>query len=118
MIKNIGIVLNPTAGRGKAGRIFPQVLSMLHEVGIKTLVEITELPGHGVELAARLARKGVDAVVSAGGDGTLNEVLNGLANLNFPVPMGALGIGTGNDFSKKRRNCKRLTKASGSDKAG
>jgi len=38
------IVLNPTAARGKAGRIFPQLLSILHEVGIKTLVEITERP--------------------------------------------------------------------------
>jgi len=77
MIKNIGIVLNPTAGRGKAGRIFPQVLSMLHEAGIKTLVEITEFPGQATELAVRLAKNGVDAVVSAGGDGTVNEVLNG-----------------------------------------
>jgi len=110
MIKNIGIVLNPTAARGKAGRIFPQLLSILHEVGIKTLVEITERPGHGDMLAARLARKGVDAVISAGGDGTLNEVLNGLANLNFPVPMGALGIGTGNDFLKSAGTAKDLLK--------
>jgi len=110
MIKNIGIVLNPTAGRGKAGRIFPQVLSILHEAGIKTLVEITEFPGHATELAVRLAKKGVDAVVSAGGDGTVNEVLNGLVELDFSVPMGALGIGTGNDFLKSAGTAKDLAK--------
>ncbi|WP_018963860.1 diacylglycerol/lipid kinase family protein [Coprothermobacter platensis] len=100
MTKTIGIVLNPTAGSGNAGRIFPDILTQLSDAGLKTLVEITQYAGHGLELAQKLVKRGVDAIVSAGGDGTINEVLNGLAELDFAVPMGALGIGTGNDFLK------------------
>jgi YegS/Rv2252/BmrU family lipid kinase len=109
-MKTIGIVLNPTAGKGNAGRIFPNLLSSIHETGLKTLVEITQYAGQGIDLAQKLVKRNVDAVISAGGDGTINEVLNGLAEVDFPVPMGALGIGTGNDFLKSAETAKNLSK--------
>jgi diacylglycerol kinase (ATP) len=62
----------------------------------------TEGPGDGRELARRAVAEGASTVVAAGGDGTLNEVLNGLAPTDgegFPaVRLGVLPLGTGNDF--------------------
>ncbi|NPV88109.1 diacylglycerol kinase family lipid kinase [Coprothermobacteraceae bacterium] len=106
----IGIVLNPTAGKGRAGRIFPEILTMMHEEGIKPLVEITERPKHAYELTRKLLDKGVEVVISAGGDGTINEVVNVLAERDFPVPMGALAIGTGNDLLRTAGTAKDFRK--------
>lgn len=55
----------------------------------------TEAPGHAIELAARAARDGVDAVVSLGGDGTVNEIANGIANTDvvlLALPGGATNV--------------------------
>jgi len=63
----------------------------------------TEHPGHAIDLAKEAALGGVDIVVAVGGDGTSNEVLNGLMqawNLGYQNPsMGIIGIGRGNDFA-------------------
>lgn len=60
----------------------------------------TEHRGHASELAAEAVRQGVKTVVAAGGDGTLNEVLNGLDGHLDEVRLGLLPLGTGNDFAR------------------
>jgi YegS/Rv2252/BmrU family lipid kinase len=66
------------------------------------LVETTA-PGQGIELAQQALRQGYTTVVAAGGDGTVNEVINGLIKATPPdQPAGTLGlisIGSGNDFA-------------------
>src|SRR6478672_11886548 len=55
--------------------------------------------GEATSLAADAARRGVDVVAAAGGDGTINEVVNGLDG--FDVPLGIIPLGTANDFAKQ-----------------
>jgi YegS/Rv2252/BmrU family lipid kinase len=59
--------------------------------------EPTQAPGHARELARRACEEGYDTVVAAGGDGTVNEVVNGVAG--FPVKLGILPVGTVNVFA-------------------
>ena len=100
----MAIIYNPTAGQGRAGVRLPQVEALLREAGIDYDLMLTEYRGHGLVLATSAATTGkYRAVVAAGGDGTANEVMNGLmavANARRPVPaMGVLCVGRGNDFA-------------------
>ncbi|MGE5223154.1 MAG: diacylglycerol/lipid kinase family protein [Omnitrophica WOR_2 bacterium] len=103
MDQPIHILYNPAADKGRARKILPQVKELLQKYGIGYDLTLTERPGHAVELSRELAEAGCPLVVAAGGDGTVNEVINGLmrANLNGnrPPALGVLPIGRGNDFA-------------------
>jgi diacylglycerol kinase family enzyme len=70
-------IVNPRAGSGTAGRRWPGVARMLAERLGPVKSCFTEGPGHATALARGLADGGCDLLIAAGGDGTLNEVLNG-----------------------------------------
>lgn len=97
------IIANPTAGRGAAEHAIPQVDQVLSGYGLDFDIVRTERPWHAAELAEEAAVMGYDVVVALGGDGTSNEVLNGLMQARRgggnACPMGVLCIGTGNDFA-------------------
>ena len=63
----------------------------------------TEHPGHGIELTRQAIKEGYGVIVAAGGDGTVNEVVNGLMQASWKaylyLPMGVLCVGRGNDFA-------------------
>ena len=67
--------------------------------GHRVTPRVTWEPGDAAAFARRAARKGVDAVIAAGGDDTVNEVLNGIAG--FDVPLGIIPVGTANDFARQ-----------------
>lgn len=97
------IIVNPTSGRGTGGRSIPQIEALLNQHMLEFEIVLTERPWHAAELAREAAEGGFDVVVAAGGDGTANEVINGLmmakeAGASSPV-MGALSVGRGNDFA-------------------
>ncbi len=90
------VVLNPAAGRGQAGERERDVREALRHAGMKPTVRRTLKPGHGIALARAAARGGAPFVVAAGGDGTINEVAQGLVGTD--VPLGMLPLGSGNDY--------------------
>ena len=96
-------MVNPRAGRGRVGRELPRLLEALAAAGAQTEVLTTEHPGHAVELARRATIGGADTVVAVGGDGTVNEVVNGLIADDRPAGSAALGVvaaGSGADFAR------------------
>ncbi len=90
------VILNPAADRGKAGRREEEIQHALKRAGLAFELKRTEAPGHATELAREAAGAGVSLVVAAGGDGTVNEVAQGLVGTE--VPLGILPIGSGNDY--------------------
>ena len=97
------IIANPVAGRGAGDRCIPQIERVLSEYGLDFDIVRTERPWHAAELAREAAAAGYDVVVAAGGDGTANEVLNGLMQAKQSgkslCAMGVLCVGRGNDFA-------------------
>lgn len=93
----VKIILNPKAGRGKAAKLKPKILAELAKYGYLSHLEETQWHGHAIEIAKKAVESGYDLVITAGGDGTVNQVVNGLAGSK--VPLGVLSAGTGNDFA-------------------
>jgi YegS/Rv2252/BmrU family lipid kinase len=99
----VKIILNPYAGRWKAQRALPDVERACAEVGLDYDLVTTEGPGHGIELAREAAAAGYDAIVAAGGDGSISEVVNGMLAASegaaVPVPLGILPLGSADDLA-------------------
>lgn len=74
------------------------LVAWVREKGHIILPYVTWEKGDGSRLAAEAVERGVDAVIAAGGDGTVNEVLNGMSG---DTPLGIIPVGTANDFAKQ-----------------
>lgn len=92
------MIVNMRAGNGRCTRLWPQIEACLKEAGAQYGVYSTEYAGHARELAQQAALAGYDVVVSVGGDGTLNEVVNGIHGTG--AILGIIPAGSGNDFSR------------------
>ncbi len=97
------LIYNPIAGKGRSLKEQPYVLNTLDALGAEYQLVETTAPGHATELARNAGLMGFPIVVSVGGDGTVNEVINGLMAAHLagdPVAvLGLLPLGRGNDFS-------------------
>ncbi len=93
--KRILIIDNPTSGR-RSATVLGQVVEELVGLGVRVDIRVTEGPGHATELAAAVPQDSQDCIVAAGGDGTVNEVINGLARLSEALPLGIIPLGTAN----------------------
>ena len=94
--RSIYLIYNPTSGRlqGQLNHLLPEVLGILEGSGVVVTRAPTTRPGDAVELAREAVRSAADLVVVAGGDGTVNEAVNGLVNSR--VPLAVLPFGTAN----------------------
>lgn len=98
------VILNPYAGRWKALKRLAEVETVLQEAHIEYELTITESPGHGTSLAFQSVLKGFNPIISAGGDGSVSEVVNGMMMAikdNSEIQMPSLGImplGSANDL--------------------
>jgi diacylglycerol kinase (ATP) len=97
------VILNPAAGRGNGARALPAIHAALLQCQIAYDLIQTSGPGDATRLAQQSIADGVEIIVVAGGDGTLNEVVNGLmackqTGAKLPA-LGVLCVGRGNDFA-------------------
>ncbi len=93
------LIVNPTSGPWDVRRELPAVLAHLDDHDWQATLHYTEQPGEATDLARSARDQGLDAVFVVGGDGTINEVINGLAE--SPVALGVLPGGTGNVWAKE-----------------
>lgn len=93
------VIVNPVAGRGRLRREWPCTAHRLREAGVDFEVAQTRAPGDAIALAERAAYD-YDAVIAAGGDGTVHEVANGLLRAGGRAAFGVLPLGSGDDFAK------------------
>lgn len=95
------VILNPYSKRWDALKRQPEAEAALQAAGVEYDLVQTEYPGHGITLAAEAVSQGYEPIIAAGGDSTINEVVNGMlqARGDQPLPkFGALALGTANDF--------------------
>ena len=100
------VILNPYAGRWLAKRRQGDAEAALRAAGVDFILEVTEKPGHGLEIAKRAVQQGYAPIIAAGGDGTISEIVNGMlqaAGNNLPPPLGIIPLGTANDLVKNLR---------------
>lgn len=96
--KNLLFILNPNAGKGEIRSKMIRILQLFSAAGYDSLVSPTLHAGEIPEIIQRRTN-GVDLVVCCGGDGTLNETVTGLMQLDPRPPLGYLPAGTVNDFA-------------------
>lgn len=96
--KNLLFILNPNAGKGEIRSKMIRILQLFSAAGYDSLVSPTLHAGEIPEIIQRRAN-GVDLIVCCGGDGTLNETVTGLMQLDPRPPLGYLPAGTVNDFA-------------------
>jgi diacylglycerol kinase (ATP) len=94
------VILNPMAGRGVAGQRREELELAMRAAGLDYELVPTRSRGGGTELAAQAVARGCDAVVAVGGDGTINEVVNGIHAGGGGAALGIIPLGTGSDFVK------------------
>lgn len=93
------IIVNPVSGRGAGASAIPLIEQTLTRYGLHFDLVRTERPWHAAELAREATSAGYGVVVAVGGDGTANEVLNGIMLAGrHEATMGVLSVGRGNDF--------------------
>ena len=91
------LIVNPEAGSRSTMKALPDIERLLQARNTEFEFHFTKERGHATELVKQVG-SGFDVIVSVGGDGTINEIINGMPDLN--KPMGILPIGTGNDFAR------------------
>jgi diacylglycerol kinase (ATP) len=96
------IIVNPYAGRWKAKAAIPDIERACQKIGLDYELAVTKGPNHGIELAREAALAGFSPIVSAGGDGSISEVVNGLmqaAGDGVTGPFGVIPLGSADDFA-------------------
>ena len=93
----VKVIVNPMAGRGRAVRAIPTICRTLEKGGADYDVYVTKGPGDAIAAARRGVEEGYDVIAAAGGDGTTNEVANGLAGCE--AALAVIPCGSGNDMA-------------------
>lgn len=108
------VIVNPVAGVKTTYRKWPVINELLQSGGMSFEYQYTEGPGHAIELAREATASGYQFVVAVGGDGTVNEVANGIlqARDSSEATIGIISTGTGGDFIRTAGIIRDYIKAS------
>ncbi len=101
-MKKIGVIANPNAGRKQAKSNVEELQYLLNPLGFELEVHYTEGKDHAIHLAAEMSFQ-FEAIIVMGGDGTVNEVVNGLMKGNNDIPLAIFPMGTINDFATSQQ---------------
>lgn len=96
------IILNPFAGKGKAFRCVRTIEHYFIKFNMPYEMVLTDCSRQAIDFAHEAVIQGVENIIAAGGDGTINEVINGIMKSGYPenVNVGIIPVGGGNDFAK------------------
>ena len=104
MNETLTLVVNPHAGQGRAKKTLPRLCAEFRAHGIELQILETQAPGHASKLTSTALQEGIKGIGVFGGDGTLNEVLNGFfdkGRCRFPQAwLAPFPCGTGGDFRR------------------
>ena len=95
MIKHV-FIINPAAGKAKGMNLIPVIRDIFKDSPDEYVIEVTNAPGHAEIIAASYSRQSRCRIYSVGGDGTLNEVMNGIVGTDSELAI--IPCGSGNDF--------------------
>src|SRR5215813_5295781 len=95
---DVVFLVNPASDNGRTGRRWPELAHRAARLGLEGETLFSEHAGHLIALAAEAVDRGASLVVAVGGDGTLNEVVNGIAGRD--VDLATIPLGTGMDFGR------------------
>lgn len=98
-MKELLVIVNPAAGRGRAGRSWPSVRKKLEEAKVEFEEAFTSRSGDGIPIAEQAAGD-YRCIAAAGGDGTVHEVVNGLMRAGGEAAFAVIPLGSGDDFAK------------------
>ena len=93
------LIINKYAGHMAGAKAVDIVIPYLIRKGYSVEYSFTDHPGHATELSSKASKDGFDLVVAVGGDGTVNEVAQGLLGSN--TPMGIIPVGSGNGLARE-----------------
>lgn len=96
--RKVLFIINKYAGTGYQPQLEGRIITACGQNDVECTIEFTQHRGHATELAQQAASKGFHQVIAVGGDGTINEVAQGL--LNGTVPMGIIPRGSGNGLAR------------------
>jgi YegS/Rv2252/BmrU family lipid kinase len=96
------LILNPQAGSGKGAEDKDTIVGLLQQHGFNFSLHTSVYPGHLAKITIEAIKKGYRKIISAGGDGTINEIVNGIFAQKVVEPsricLGVIPVGTGNDW--------------------
>ncbi|GGE35515.1 diacylglycerol kinase [Pullulanibacillus camelliae] len=110
-MKRARLIYNPTSGRELMKRNLPYILERLEGAGYETSCHATTGVGDATTSARAAVQRGFDLVIAAGGDGTINEVVNGMAEQPNRPKFAIIPMGTTNDFARAINMPKDIEKA-------
>lgn len=99
-MKRARLIYNPTSGREILKRNLPEILQKLEIAGYETSCHATTGAGDATKAAQIAVERQYDIVIAAGGDGTIHEIVNGLAEQEYRPKLGIIPAGTTNDFAR------------------
>lgn len=116
-MKRARLIYNPSSGREIVRRRLPDILDLLESAGYETSCHATRGENDATVEAARAVARGFDLIIAAGGDGTIYEVVNGMAEQKGRPTLGIIPCGTSNDLARAvgipksiSRACEIITK--------